>query len=226
MSADPKPTRSSNADNHGSHQKGREGTQIKDASTLRVESMPVVEKARVMDAASIDRALARIAHEIVERNKGTKGLVLIGIQRKGVHLSRRLAVKIREFEGVDVPIGALDISFYRDDLAFNPRPKVYITEISFDINDMNTVLVDDVLYTGRTVRAAMDAMRDFGRPALIQYAVLVDRGHRELPVRADFVGKNVPTSKKEAVEVKLNEVEGVDEVVIIEEHRHHERIEK
>lgn len=173
------------------------------------------EKALILDKAGIDRAITRIAHEILEKNKGAEGLALVGIQRGGVHLARRLAAKIREIEGVEVPVGSLDITMYRDDLdirSSQPVPKA--TEISFDVQDKAIVLVDDVLYTGRTIRAALNSIMDYGRPRRIQLAVLVDRGHRELPIRADFVGKNLPTSAREKVEVMLKE-DGVEEKVVI-----------
>ncbi len=176
------------------------------------------EKALILDKAGIDRALTRIAHEILEKNKGPADLALVGIQRGGVHLARRLAVKIRDIEGVDVPVGSLDITMYRDDLdirASQPVPKG--TDISFDVHDKAIVLVDDVLYTGRTIRAALNSIMDYGRPRRIQLAVLVDRGHRELPIRADFVGKNLPTSTKEKVEVMLSEESAEEKVVILEE---------
>ncbi|MFA4990055.1 MAG: bifunctional pyr operon transcriptional regulator/uracil phosphoribosyltransferase PyrR [Candidatus Omnitrophota bacterium] len=175
------------------------------------------EKAKILDKDAITRAIMRIAHEIVERNKGIDNLCLVGIRNRGVYLAQRLAVCIKNIEGQDVLTGALDITLYRDDLALaSGQPLVRKTEIDFDINAKNLVLVDDVLYTGRTVRAALDALVDFGRPKSIQLAVLVDRGHRELPVRADYAGKNIPTSKDETVAVRLEETEGRDEVVIVE----------
>ncbi|MFH0777464.1 MAG: bifunctional pyr operon transcriptional regulator/uracil phosphoribosyltransferase PyrR [Candidatus Eisenbacteria bacterium] len=177
--------------------------------------MKFVEKAEIMDDKAIARALARIAHEIVEKNQGTEGLVLIGIRKRGVPLARRIQQNIREFEGTEVPIGIVDITLYRDDLQqIGPAPLVRSTEIPFDITDKVVVLVDDVLFTGRTVRAALDEIIDFGRPRAIQLAVLVDRGHRELPVRADFVGKNLPTARKEIVAVNVKEEDGVDSVGI------------
>lgn len=179
--------------------------------------MALVEKARILDEEAMERALRRIAHEVVERNRGTAGLVLVGIRRRGVPLSQRLARYIKEFEHADVPIGVLDITLYRDDLTTRlERPQVHKTEVPVNISDRQVVLVDDVLFTGRTVRAALDALVDLGRPALIQLAVLVDRGHRELPIRADYVGKNVPTAKRELIEVRVQEIDGVDEVVILE----------
>jgi len=175
------------------------------------------EKAKILDQEGISRAIMRIAHEIIEKNKGTAGLGVIGIRNRGVYLAQRIAECIKKIEGQDIETGALDITLYRDDLALaSGQPLVRKTEIDFDINAKNLVLVDDVLYTGRTIRAALDALIDFGRPKSIQLAVLVDRGHRELPIRADFVGKNIPTSKKESVEVRLQEVDGIDEVAIVE----------
>jgi len=175
------------------------------------------EKAQIMDAAGISRAITRIAHEIAERNKGVGDIVLVGLRSRGVDLARRLALKLEEIEGVKVSVGALDITLYRDDLGRAvTQPVVRRTEIPFPVNDKKVVLVDDVLYTGRSCRAAMDALMDLGRPRLIQLAVLVDRGHRELPIRADYVGKNVPTSHQEQVQVLLAEEDGVDRVVILE----------
>ncbi len=177
----------------------------------------MIEKAKILDKDAIGRSLMRIAHEILEKNKGTEELCLVGIRNRGVYLAQRLAGCINKIEGKHVPVGILDITLYRDDLTLiASRPVVHKTEIGFDINGKILVLVDDVLYTGRTVRAALDALIDFGRPKSIQLAVLVDRGHRELPVRADYVGKNIPTSQKETVEVRLVEADGCDEVAIVE----------
>jgi pyrimidine operon attenuation protein/uracil phosphoribosyltransferase len=177
--------------------------------------MNMKEKALILDKAGIERALTRIAHEILEKNKGAKDLAVVGIQRGGVHLAKRLAAKIREIEGVDVPVGSLDITMYRDDLTTRKsQPVPQATDITFDIQERVIVLVDDVLYTGRTIRAALNSIMDYGRPKSIQLAVLLDRGHRELPVRADFVGKNLPTSAREKVEVTLAE-DGVEEKVVI-----------
>jgi len=174
------------------------------------------EKAEIIDADGLRRIIIRIAHEIVERNKNVEDLVLVGILRRGVPLAARIARKIEEIEGKAPTEGNLDITLYRDDLStVATQPVVARTEI-VDITDKVVVLVDDVLYTGRTVRAAMDALVDHGRPRSVQLAVIVDRGHRELPIRADFVGKNVPTSKKEVIGVKLAELDGVDGVVIKE----------
>ncbi len=169
----------------------------------------------VMDKEEMRRALARIAHEIIERNKGAKNLVLVGLRTRGVYLARRIAKIIEEVEGVKLPVGELDVTLYRDDFRTRlKQPVVQITHIPFPIDEMNVVLVDDVFFTGRTVRAALDALMDFGRPQTIQLAELIDRGHRELPVRADYVGKNVPTSESEEIAVRMEEVDGVDEVTI------------
>jgi pyrimidine operon attenuation protein/uracil phosphoribosyltransferase len=171
----------------------------------------------VMEADRISRALMRIAHEIVERNRGIDGLALIGVRTRGVPIAKRLALNLREIGGRNVPIGALDITLYRDDLMrhpVGPQPVLRRTEVPFSIDDHRILLVDDVLYTGRTVRAALDALIDFGRPRAIQLVVLVDRGHRELPIKADYVGKNFPTSSRQSVQVRLTEIDGVDEVVI------------
>ena len=168
---------------------------------------------RIMTADEVRRATVRISHEIVEKQAGTDGLLLIGIQRRGVPLARRIADSIDENEGVRIPVGALDITFYRDDLSLvAQQPVVKGTDLPFDLNGSTVVLVDDVLYTGRTIRAAMDALVDFGRPRAIRLAVLVDRGHRELPIRADHVGKNVPTSREEVVKVRVTEIDGEDGV--------------
>ena len=162
------------------------------------------------------RAIRRIAHEIIERNKGVEGVVLVGMRTRGVPLARRLAEAIGEFEGAAVPVGALDIGLYRDDLpSLGTRPALRPSNIPTDIDGKRVVLVDDVLYTGRSIRAALDALMDFGRPGQVQLAVLVDRGHRELPIRADYVGKNIPTSRREEVQVRLVEVDCRDEVVIL-----------
>jgi pyrimidine operon attenuation protein/uracil phosphoribosyltransferase len=174
--------------------------------------MPVV-----MDADRIGRTLARIAHEIVERNKGVEALALVGVRSRGVPLARRLARSIKEITGDEVPTGSLDITLYRDDLmrhAVGPQPVVRRTEIPFSIDGRKILLVDDVLYTGRTTRAALDALIDFGRPKAIQLIVLVDRGHRELPIKADYVGKNLPTALDESVQVRLQEIDDRDEVVL------------
>ena len=169
----------------------------------------------VMEVDDIRRALTRIAHEIIERSKGTEQLVLVGIADRGDDLARRLAGQIARIEGADVAVGILDITFYRDDIGLRAEaPEVHETRIPFDVTGRTVVLVDDVLFTGRTIRAAMDALMDLGRPRKIQLAVLVDRGHRELPIRADFVGKNVPTSLRDDVRVLIQEVDGRDAVVV------------
>jgi pyrimidine operon attenuation protein/uracil phosphoribosyltransferase len=172
---------------------------------------------QVMDADRMSRALTRIAHEILERNRGLDELALVGIRTRGVPIARRLARALKEINGDDVPTGALDITLYRDDLMrhpVGPQPLVRRTEIPFSIDDRKIMLVDDVLYTGRTIRAALDALIDFGRPRVIQLIALVDRGHRELPIKADYVGKNLPTSLKQSVQVRLLEIDGTDEIVI------------
>jgi pyrimidine operon attenuation protein/uracil phosphoribosyltransferase len=168
----------------------------------------------VLDAADIGRVLTRIGHEIVERNKGTDALVLVGVHRRGVPLARRLAARLAEIEGRPVATGALDVAMYRDDIGMRPPAATHDTDLPFDLTGKVVVLVDDVLFTGRTIRAALDALVDFGRPRAIQLAVLVDRGHRELPIRADYVGKNVPTNLGEDVQVEVVEIDGADRVVI------------
>jgi pyrimidine operon attenuation protein/uracil phosphoribosyltransferase len=169
----------------------------------------------LLSEADIRRALTRIAHEILERNRGHEGLILVGMRRRGVPLAERLAALIEQFEGVRVPVGQLDVTMFRDDLELRgTRPTVYASSMPHDVTDARVVLVDDVLYTGRTVRAALEALLSYGRPRQIQLAVLVDRGHRELPIRADYVGKNVPTARDEQVDVRVREVDGVDEVVL------------
>lgn len=178
------------------------------------------QKKIVMDAEALDRSLTRIAYEILERNKGSKELCLVGIRTGGVFLAERLRKKISRIEGADVPVGILDITLYRDDLRItNRKPKLGRTDIPFSLDNKKVILVDDVLFTGRTIRAAMDALIDFGRPKLIQLAVLVDRGHRELPIRADFVGKNLPSSAWEDIVVNLTEKNGIDEVLIQDSNR-------
>ena len=173
--------------------------------------------ALVMDADRMARALTRMSHEILERNRGLDEIALVGIRTRGVPLARRISRSLHEINGDDVPTGALDITLYRDDLMrhpVGPQPLVRRTEIPFSIDDRKILLVDDVLYTGRTIRAALDALIDFGRPRAIQLVVLVDRGHRELPIKADYVGKNLPTSLKQSVQVHLQEIDGRDEVLI------------
>ncbi|MGI5884993.1 MAG: bifunctional pyr operon transcriptional regulator/uracil phosphoribosyltransferase PyrR [Candidatus Spyradocola sp.] len=171
------------------------------------------KKAEIMDEVAMSRAIKRIAHEIIERNKGTENLMLIGIQRRGVPLAQRIGALIAQEEGTELPVGTLDITFYRDDLSLlDEHPQVKGTDVPANVNDQNVVLVDDVLYTGRTARAAMDAVMDMGRAKTIQLAVLIDRGHRELPIRADYVGKNVPTSHLEMIAVSVNEIDGKESV--------------
>ncbi|PMQ02338.1 MAG: bifunctional pyr operon transcriptional regulator/uracil phosphoribosyltransferase [Dictyoglomus sp. NZ13-RE01] len=175
------------------------------------------EKAKILDKEGIRRALRRIAHEIVERNKGIENIVLIGIRKRGVPLALRLQKYLKEIENIEPPVGMLDITLYRDDIGIRlEQPIVGKTEINFPIDGKDVILIDDVLYTGRTVRSALDALMDIGRPKTVQLAVLIDRGHRELPIRADYVGRNVPTSRKELIEVRLEETDGVDEVVILD----------
>jgi len=175
------------------------------------------EKATIMDTRQMDRALSRIAHEVVERNQGTADLVLVGIRSRGVPLANTLQEKIQEFEGVEVPTGSVDITLYRDDLSqIAPNPVVQATELPFEIEGKVVVLVDDVLFTGRTIRAALDAIIDYGRPRAIQLAVLIDRGHREFPIRADFVGKNVPTALTEVIKVQCLDIDGEDSVHMME----------
>ena len=173
-------------------------------------------KATIMDEAAMKRAVTRIAHEILERNEGSSNIALVGIVTRGVHLARMIADEIEKIEGSKPPIGTLDISFYRDDVMRHIAPVIHATNIPFDIDRIDIVLVDDVLYTGRTIRAALDALMDYGRPKTVQLAVMVDRGHRELPIRADFVGKNVPTSSREVVSVQLTGTDGSEKVVIRE----------
>lgn len=176
------------------------------------------EKAKIMDKETMKRTLKRIAHEITENTKGTKDLVIIGIRNRGAYLAQKIAAYINEIEKAEVPVGILDITLYRDDLTtIAEQPQVRKTEIDFDITGKKIVLVDDVLFTGRTIRSALNALIDFGRPKYIQLAVLVDRGHRELPIRADYIGKNVPTAQAETVQVRISEVDGKDDVIILEQ---------
>ncbi|MBM3707506.1 MAG: bifunctional pyr operon transcriptional regulator/uracil phosphoribosyltransferase PyrR [Actinobacteria bacterium] len=174
------------------------------------------EKALILNDIDIDRILKRISHEIIERNKGSNNLVFIGIQKRGIPLALRIAKNISELENIKLEVGKLDITFYRDDLLKRVKPKVEITDIPFNIDDKDVVLVDDVLFTGRTIRASLDALIDMGRPKTIQLVVLIDRGHRELPIKADYVGKNIPTSLNEFIEVNLVEIDGKDSVTICE----------
>lgn len=179
--------------------------------------MKFLNKAVVMDRTQIRRTIMRIAHEIVEKNRGVENLVLVGIRKRGIPLAERISAFIEQFEGIKVPVGALDITLYRDDVQMiSSNPVVGKTDISCDINERVVILVDDVLFTGRTVRAALDELIDFGRPEAIRLAVLIDRGHREFPIRADFVGKNVPTSSKETVKVLLKETDDDEKVVLRE----------
>lgn len=179
--------------------------------------MTIKEKGTVMDEIQIGRALMRISHEILERNSGAQNIVIIGIRKRGDSLAKRIKEQIKDIESVDIPFGVLDITLYRDDFTtIDYKPIVGKTEIPFDVTGKIVVLIDDVLYTGRTVRAALDAIVDFGRPKEIQLAVLVDRGHRELPIRPDYIGKNVPTSENELVEVRVKEVDGEDRVILKE----------
>lgn len=165
-------------------------------------------KAQIMDEQGVHRALVRIAHEILEQNEGCKNLALVGIVRRGALLAPQIASEIQKIEGVLPPVGTLDVSFYRDDVMRSISPVKFQTDISFDITDQNIILVDDVLFTGRTIRSALDALIDLGRPKTVQLAVMVDRGHRELPIRADFVGKNIPSSREEDIRVLLHELDG------------------
>ncbi len=175
----------------------------------------MIDKAEIMDESAMMRAVTRIAHEIIEKNKGVDNVYLLGIQRRGVPLAKLIAAKIREVENKEVPVGILDITFYRDDLSMlSEHPVINGSEINFPVQDKIVVLVDDVLYTGRTARSAIDAVMDIGRPKMIQLAILIDRGHRELPIRADYVGKNVPTSKTEVVNVKLFDIDKVNIVTL------------
>ena len=174
-------------------------------------------KTELLDQKAIDRALTRISHEIIEKNKGIEELVFLGIKRRGVPLANRLSQKVDHIEGVVIPVGMLDITDYRDDMPSHKNAEAYRNSLEFDITGKKVVIVDDVLYTGRTVRAAMDAIIDIARPKSIQLAVLIDRGHRELPIRADYVGKNVPTSKSEIITVMVSEIDGRDVVLLGEE---------
>ncbi|WP_338753929.1 bifunctional pyr operon transcriptional regulator/uracil phosphoribosyltransferase PyrR [Bacillus sp. FJAT-52991] len=178
-----------------------------------------MEKAVVMDEQAIRRALTRIAHEILEKNKGIENCILVGIRTRGIFLAKRLAERIKQIEGEEIPVGDLDITLYRDDLSIKTEskdPEVRGSDIPIDITNKTVILVDDVLYTGRTVRSALDAIMDIGRPSQIQMAVLVDRGHRELPIRADFIGKNIPSASSERIVVTLEEVDDIDKVAIHE----------
>jgi len=178
--------------------------------------MPEASQKRLLAADDIRRAVARLAHEVLEHNEGVDSLVLVGLRTRGIPLARRLQQRIREFEGADVPLGELDITLYRDDVYHHPPRALSPTSIPVDISDKTVILVDDVLYTGRTIRAALDALIDLGRPRAIQLVCLIDRGHRELPIRPDYVGKNVPTSNEERIQVLWAEIDGMDRAVIVQ----------
>ncbi len=174
-------------------------------------------KAKLVDKAGMKRIITRFSHEILERNKGSKNLVLVGMRTRGEFLSNRIHENISEIEGIKIPLGVLDVTLYRDDFRTRiKQPQVSVSNITFDINDKNVILIDDVLYTGRTVRAALNALMEFGRPATIQLCVLVDRGHRELPIKADYIGKNIPTSINEEVKVKMEEIDGEDAIYLMD----------
>lgn len=174
-------------------------------------------KSKVIDSAGFKRIITRISHEILEKNKGTQNLVLIGMRTRGEFLARRIKEKINEIEGIELPLAVLDVTLYRDDFRKRlKQPEVSVTNITFDINEKNIILIDDVLYTGRTVRSALNAIMDLGRPNTIQLVVLIDRGHRELPVKADYVGKNIPTSQDEEIKVKMSEIDEEDAIYLID----------
>lgn len=174
-------------------------------------------KSKIIDAEGFDRILTRIAHEILEKNKGSKNLILMGMRTRGEFLARRIKDKIKKIDNEDLPLGVLDVTLYRDDFRMRlKQPEVSVSNITFDINEKDIILIDDVLFTGRTVRSAMNAIMDLGRPSSIQLCILIDRGHRELPIRADFVGKNIPTSQHEEIKVKMEEHDGEDAIYIIE----------
>ena len=175
-------------------------------------------KSKIIDEEGLDRILTRIAHEILEKNKGSKNLALMGMRTRGEFLAKRLMLKIKQIENIELPCGVLDVTLYRDDFRTRlKQPEVSVSDITFDINDKDIVLVDDVLYTGRTVRSALNAIMDMGRPKSIQLCILIDRGHRELPIRADFVGKNIPTSYNEEIKLKMKEHDGEDAIYIVEQ---------
>jgi pyrimidine operon attenuation protein/uracil phosphoribosyltransferase len=185
-----------------------------------VSTMEFRVKARLADEQGVNRTITRLAHEIIENCKGTENVGIIGIRTRGDYLAKRLAHKIEEIENVKLPVGVLDVVMYRDDFRMKTKlPRVEVTDIPFDVDGKILILVDDVIYTGRTIRAALDALMDFGRPAAIQLAVLVDRGHRELPIKPDYVGKNVPTSIGEEVRVMIKEIDGKDEILLVEEQK-------
>jgi pyrimidine operon attenuation protein/uracil phosphoribosyltransferase len=174
-------------------------------------------KAKIIDSEGLSRIITRIAHEILERNKGSKNLILMGMKTRGEFLAKRVFEKIKEIEKIELPLGVLDVTLYRDDFRTRlKQPEVSVSNITFDINDKDVIIIDDVLYTGRTVRSALNALMDFGRPSSIQLFVLVDRGHRELPIRADYIGKNIPTSNHEEIKVKMSEIDGEDAIYLVE----------
>jgi pyrimidine operon attenuation protein/uracil phosphoribosyltransferase len=173
-------------------------------------------KAKIVDEEGLRRTITRLAHEIIEKNKGSKNIVLIGMRTRGEFIAERIKNKIKEIDNYEPPFGVLDVTLYRDDFRTRlKQPEVSVTNITFDINEKDVILIDDVLYTGRTARAALDAIMDLGRPNTIQLCVLVDRGHREMPIRADFVGKNIPTSINEEIKVKLKEIDGEDSIYLV-----------
>ena len=184
---------------------------------MPAEGVPGMTERQVLNQDAMSRALSRIAHEILERNRGAGDLLLVGIQRRGVPMAQRLSARLADFEGATVPVGSLDINLYRDDLRERKRPRVRVhrTNLPVSIQGQRVVLVDDVLYTGRTIRAALDALNDYGRPTQVQLAVMIDRGHRELPIRADYVGRNIPTARNEIVAVRLEEIDEMDEVALL-----------
>ena len=184
---------------------------------MPAEGIPGMTERQVLNQDAMSRALSRIAHEILERNRGAGDLLLVGIQRRGVPMAQRLSARLADFEGVSVPVGSLDINLYRDDLRERKRPRVRVhrTNLPVSIQGQRVVLVDDVLYTGRTIRAALDALNDYGRPTQVQLAVMIDRGHRELPIRADYVGRNIPTARNEIVAVRLQEIDEIEEVALL-----------
>ncbi|HSP88276.1 MAG TPA: bifunctional pyr operon transcriptional regulator/uracil phosphoribosyltransferase PyrR [Ignavibacteriaceae bacterium] len=174
-------------------------------------------KSKIIDEQNFERIITRISHEILEKNKGSKTLVLLGMRTRGEYLSKRILNKIKEIENIGIPFGVLDVTLYRDDFRTRlKQPQVSVSDITFDLNEKDIILVDDVLYTGRTVRSAMNAIMDMGRPSTIQLVVLIDRGHRELPIKADYVGKNVPTSNNEEIKVKMKEIDGEDSVYLVD----------
>ena len=181
------------------------------------EGIAGMAERQIMGQDALGRALSRIAHEVLERNRGAEDLLFVGIHRRGVPLAQRLSARVHEFEGATVPVGSLDINLYRDDLKERKRPRVRVhrTDLPVSIQGQKVILVDDVLYTGRTIRAALDALNDYGRPTQVQLAVMIDRGHRELPIRADYVGRNIPTAREEIVAVRLNEIDNAEEVVLL-----------